>query len=388
MGIRKEKLANYLLLLALAVYPFGQLPGIFVGNIFNSPFRIHLLDILIVFIVVFTIKLNVIEQMIIRYKGLFASILFSTVLSFFTLNFSIEGSIYLLRLIFYILFLLYLLKSPFTKSLGELISKALLVCSAVVSTLGWIQYLFLPDLVALKYFGWDDHYFRLTGAFLDPAFTGMILVFAIFLSLFFYLKNKRRSYLLLSLFFLLTLGFTYSRASFLSLVVGLFVMFMRRHKKLLTAFFILIASLFIILPRSAGGEGVKLTRTASSIQKLKNFEESFVLIQSSPLFGIGYNNVCNAKVKLNIDTSKQNNSCFGLDNSFLFLTATVGVVGIIGFVHFSYDLIDAVRESRVIIASLAALLVHTQFTNTLFYSWVIVWIALLVGARNALRSKL
>ena len=91
-----------------------------------------------------------------------------------------------------------------------------------IITLG--MYLALPDLRALKSLGWDDHYFRAVGPLLDPNFTGSILVVTIisligFLGLNFH-KHPMIRYGIAGLFGI-TLAITFSRSSWLSLLIGM-----------------------------------------------------------------------------------------------------------------------------------------------------------------------
>lgn len=388
MGITKRQIADYLMLTLLVIFPFGQLPGIFLENIFDLPFRVHILDIILVFMILFTINIKDLTRLVVKYKYVFIVLGFGSLVSFSQSYFSFTGILYLFRLIFYLLFLLKLLDSPFELKFANLILKSILLVGIAISAFGWIQYLLLPNLIDLKYFGWDDHYFRLAGSFLDPAFTGIILALSTLLSIHFYIVSRSSKYIISTLILLITLGFTYSRASFLAFSVGLLFLLFKKQKKLLTLLCTFLLVMIPLLPRTSGGEGVKLTRTASSIQKVENYKDSLKLIARAPLFGVGYNNICKAKEDLGIDISKQENSCSGLDNSFMFIFATTGILGSMSFAFFVIKSYPVFNKNKLVIASMSAIAVHSFFTNTLFYPWVLIWFSLLLGARNALRSKL
>ncbi|MEK7542910.1 MAG: hypothetical protein AAB503_01210, partial [Patescibacteria group bacterium] len=83
---------------------------------------------------------------------------------------------YLIRLISYISFFIYLWNIFSNEKLRENSLRLLIIVSILVAIFGWLQYLFFPDLRVLKYVGWDDHLYRLTGSFLDPGFSAIILV--------------------------------------------------------------------------------------------------------------------------------------------------------------------------------------------------------------------
>lgn len=358
MDITKKGL-NILLLFILAIFPFGQLPGIFLKSVFNFPFRLHAIDILIgVYISIYLLKYSNFSKL----KALLSVVVvfgFSLIISIFEGTFGFIGLFYFLRLIIY-LFFIHILNI-------QVEPKYLVLVGLVVALLGWVQYFTLPDLTALKFFGWDDHYFRLTSTFLDPAFTGIILSLAALLAL-------RKKYIFSSIFLIASLGFTYSRASFLAFFVGVIFLFFKKDKKFLSILIIFLALIIVLLPRSPGGEGVKLARTSSVKLKIENFAQSTKIISNSPLFGVGYNNICKAKESLSFNIEKQKNSCSGLDNSFLFILATAGALGLFTFIH---TLSRLFRGSELLTASLAAVFVHSLFTNTLFYPWILVWLALL-----------
>lgn len=106
--------------------------------------------------------------------------------------------------------------------------------------LSFVLYLVFPDMRSLAFFGWDDHYYRLIGTLFDPNYTGLVLSVGL-LSPFGWLSFKRQAsssidqwmLTILSLFFAICLGLTFSRSSWLSLsiaVVAYFlIIFLRRH---------------------------------------------------------------------------------------------------------------------------------------------------------------
>jgi len=365
MVITKRAL-DLLLLFILAIFPFGQLPGIFLESILRTPFRIHILDLLVgAYVFLYWLSFKNLA----RLKGLLPVVLvfgFSIIISIFSGTFTLVGAIYFIRLVFYLAFI-YLIDIKI-----KLVT--LVVVGGAVATFGWIQYFVFPDLTALKLFGWDDHYFRLAATFLDPAFTGAILLLATFVAFYLFGKTKSMVYLASSIFLAVSLGFTYSRASYIAFLVGLVFLLFRKAKRKLIIVTVIFALVIVFLPRGVGGEGVKLTRTSSISFKLENYAQSFRIISYSPLFGVGYNNVCKAKEVLFINTKEQKNSCNGLDNSFLFILATSGVPGIIVFIYTFSHFRDG---EELFTASLAAVFIHSLFTNTLFYPWVLVWLAFL-----------
>lgn len=386
MGKRAAKVKDYLLLLILAITPFGQLPGLFVQSLLNLSFRLHPLDILVFFTVIFTPVVSKIREISGFLRPMFTIMIFGMVLSVFTGYFDLQGALYSTRIVFYSLFFVAFLLFP-TKNKTFLI-QALIIVGVNFAIFGWVQYFLIPDLTSLKLFGWDDHYFRLTSTFLDPAFTGILLVFSSLTTVFYYLLTRKRSVIAILVFLLLTLAYTYSRASFLALFVGLFVLLWKRQKKLLFLISFLLISFVMLLPQNLGGEGVNLSRVNSINQKFENYAEGFRLVSNSPVFGLGYNNICKVKTQQGLDISAQKNSCYGLDNSFLVILASAGILGL--FIAFDFfgklrRATSADKYGDLFKATVAATFVHSLFTNTLFYPWVIVWLAILASMSRSVR---
>jgi len=374
---------DLLILLLLCVYPLGQLPKIFLG--------FHLIDVIVVLVTVFMVvekfkSSNIpityrIKEIYKKYKNislfLFAS-LFSLLVSFVFGAIDIFGVLYLFRFWVYLTFVLFF---PVKKKGKSFVLLSLVIVAVVIALYGWLQYLLFPDLTNLIYFGWDDHYYRLVSTFIDPAFTGILLVLGT-LSALAYVAVSKRSFLIgIVVFLMISLAFTYSRASFISLILGYFVFLWKKNK---TAFFALIFLFFffVVLLPSPGGEGVKLGRTSSIQQKIDNYKESLKIISHSPLFGVGYNNICKVKRLIGIDISRQYHSCYGLDNSFLLIWAANGIVGLIGFIVYINSLTKNTTEDiygRLFNASGLAVFFHSFFTNTIFYTWIIVWLAFLAS---------
>ncbi len=358
-----------ILVLYLGIFALGQLLRINIGNNFSFPVIDLIAGIGAITFLLSNKAFYITRQNLLRlFFVIFYSLVFS--LSFFTIDKIYSGALYFLRLLAYILF------SNFVFNLVSLRPKlrnrlfhGLLFTIFTIVILGWIQYIFMPDLRFLSSLGWDDHYFRLVSTFLDPAFTGIILVLGTILA--FFMKRK-----LLSLFLFLTVGFTYSRASFLALSVAAFVFFIKaKNIKLFFLYLGILISFLLILPRP-GGLGVQLERTNSVVQKIANYHESLAIFEKSPVFGIGFNNLC--AYRNNISS----HSCGGLDNSLLVILTTTGIVGLMAFGHFGLQIYKSTSQDiygQIFIYSAIAILVHSLFTNTLFYPHVMGWVAILIG---------
>lgn len=355
----------------ILLIPFGQLLR-FEANYMGKAITILGVDLVASLSLIYFIFIK--KPEIAKYFNVFfASCLFSLILNIdlFGLERSIISSLYLIRLFIYYSFfvLIWDLSENISRFKKDLIG--LMMFSLILAVfLGWIQYIYFFDLTYLKYSGWDDHLGRFVGTFLDPAFTGMFIVLGFFIVFLKYLTQKKLIDLILSIFFLISLLLTYSRASYLSLFVGLILIYFlkKRIKPVIFAVLLVFILLIPFLPRGEG-EGVRLERTKSITLRLENYQETFQIIEKSPLFGIGFNNICWARA-MNSETDLSSHSCSGSDSSLLLIIATSGVVGLLLFSnliikiigHFSNDYYGDL--SKVFFTSL---FFHSFFSNSLFY---------------------
>src|SRR3990167_4818951 len=209
------KAVNFILFIFLALLPFGQILRVPVAFL-DAKIYLNASDAL----ALISLFLVVISK--IKYPRFWkAATDFLIVvgfslpvsLSFFPPTSIILGAFYLLRLISYF-YLFAILWNFLKKHAGfkDTVFKGLILSSAFIAVFGWLQYLRYPDLRSLLYFNWDEHLLRMVGGFLDPTFTGILLVFGAILSIFYYFKTKKTSVFLTILFLLVSLAFTFSRS--------------------------------------------------------------------------------------------------------------------------------------------------------------------------------
>jgi len=338
----------------LVLFPFGQLIKFGIFNLFDAV-------VLSLAAITFLKKTKYPEWY--RYFIYFIlSCLFGLVLNYSL--FTIHSALYLLRLWSYSLVAVYIIN--FVRD-RKIILYYLLILSFASAIFGWLQYLIWPDLTALKYLGWDDHLLRMVGTFLDPTYLGLILVLGIILA-------EKLNFKKIIYFLLISLAFTYSRSSYL--IASLFLIY---KKKFLPLFiFILI---ILLLPKNIG-EGTNLARTVSGNNKLINYKENAEIFIKSPLVGIGFNNMCNARQLYLNDINTESHACSGSDSSILFLLATTGIIGLMilfyAVSHMPYGL-----ELK---ASFLVVLVHSLFANSLFYPHIMFWLFALLGLRSKSNS--
>ena len=249
---------------------------------------------------------------------------------------------------------------------------------------GWLQYFLYPDLRNLYYLGWDPHYRRIFSTVLDPNYFGLILV-VLFL---FRLSNPSiLREIIYKMAFLITLAFTYSRSSYLAATVGAGYWAFRsgRFLKYFIAATVLTLTLFL-LPRP-GGVGVELERLFSIRERIANWQSAMSIVKNKPFLGVGFNTL-----RFNFRNSQYlredwltSHSAAGIDNSFLFVAASSGLLGLAVYLVFLTALflrLDATGKSLMIAAA-----VHSLFLNSLFFTYFLVWFYLLLGMQQKFKES-
>lgn len=379
-------MANLLLFLLFVIFPFGQL---FKLELFKS-INLHALDLVVALLVgYFFLKRNkytwpVFTRPLVSFwiVAAFSLLLGATKFNLFPV---LTGALYLIRFIVYssLYFVVdWLIKKD--ESLKSRIINDLQIVGISIAVFGLLQYFLFPDIRALKEFGWDPHLYRLFGTFLDPAFTGILLVFYLLLLLSLSLSGGFKKVYIVPQFLLgfLALYLTYSRASYLAFLAGLAaILIAKGKKKLLLIFsFLFLVSLFL-LPRTEG-IGTKLERTSTILARFGNYQEALNIASKDPLFGVGFNLYRYAAGR-NLET----HSGAGADSSLLFVFTTTGIMGFLVYTGLWLKILYQAWSSGnsvqgvALFSSTVAVLVHATFSNTLFYSWVLVWLGVLMGLK-------
>ena len=381
----KKTASKLIVFLYLIIFPFGQLLR-FNLNLLSQSISVQPIDLIAGFSLVYLLFKKTDKPAIYRtLKGIFAYLTFSLFVSLAIFNFQsgILGILYFIRILFYTSFFLLIYDLVKSKNnLKDIIYNSLIVILVFVGIFGWIQYFLYPDLRSFIIWGWDDHLFRLVGTFLDPGFTSIFLVFGFLFSLYKYLRTKNKYLILLLIFFFITLGLTYSRAGYLALLAGISViLIIKKQVKWLIMLVLALGIMIFLLPRPSS-EGVKLERAFSILLRINNYKETVMIWQNSPLFGVGYNNLCFARNKFIGETNYLSHSCSGSDSSILTLLATTGLLGLIFFIEFIKKVVmslDLKSYGTAFLACSAALFVHSLFVNSLFYAWMMGIMAILLA---------
>ncbi len=292
-------------------------------------------------------------------------------------------SLYLLRLdnIIALGLVIYLLIREKTLTAREIQTWLVSVVS-LIAILGFFQYVAIPDTRGLQLLGWDDHYFRLISTLFDPGFTGIMLVIGIAVVLVEWIRRRNwvNSTLLLTMTVALLL--TYSRASYLAYLVMTLLLAWKLKNKIVLFLLPLFLLGMVLLPRP-GGEGVKLERTASVVSRIDSVTGSFSQFSlSDGVIGKGWY----WKKEQNPTTLLYNavvpNHSSAAENSYVFLFTSLGVIGVGISLSIVWQLLKVSQGSVEVQAVLLAVGVHALFTNTFFYPFVLIILAVIM-ARSA-----
>lgn len=258
-----------------------------------------------------------------------------------------------------------------------------------LALIGNIQYVLYPDLRNLFYLGWDPHYYRLFSTLLDPNFTGLLLGLTLILGIYLFPQRYRFFMYASQCIVGLSVLLTFSRSSYIALVVGVILWILLSKKWKLFVPLIFFSIVVVFTPRRSI-EGWNLFRSVSTLARINNMQQSFGLFVQSPIIGYGFNAIKFLHLSpMDNQTTAISRSGAGIDNSFLFLLTTTGIVGASGYLWLFYvmtkPLFALMKQekmksyARMYLISLAMVLIHSMFTNSLFYPWVMMWVWILIA---------
>lgn len=189
----------------------------------------------------------------------------------------------------------------------------------------------------------------------------------------------------------LALALTYSRSAYLAYLVAMaLIAWYKKSVKFFLAVLGVGIITVLLLPRP-GGEGVRLERKSTIRARIDNWQQSLVIGFKKPLFGWGFNTYRYVQKNLGLldeENWQKSHAAAGADSSLLFVWATTGLIGLISFLCLGIKIFKQNRSSIVAVSSLAAVLIHSFFNNSLFYAWVMIWmwILLAIGSKSQITN--
>ena len=294
--------------------------------------------------------------------------------------------LYLLRWIMYAG--VYLVVANFDSKLKRDVYNFLIALGGIVLSLGFIQYFFYTDLRNLYYLGWDEHLYRLFSIFLDPNFAGAFFVLYFLFVLGLFLKNKKLTYGVILALTFTAIILTFSRSAYLMFFAGLLTFSCAVGKKKIIVGFTLFFAGAIVVASLVGfrSEGTNLLRTASSLARLDTAQNALIIFEKNPVVGVGFNAYKYASKRYGLveESRYDNHSAAGTDNSFLFVLATTGILGFAAYLYLWFKILSLAKSgksvySAILLSSSVALFVGSLFINSLFYTFIMLWMWIILG---------
>lgn len=307
-----------------------------------------------------------------------------------TVSQSLTAAFYLIR------WVLYLFSATVVYNminLGQMTRKefyyAALFSGLFIALAGFVQLAVLPDFTVLNAsLGWDPHKNRLASTFFDPNFTGIFLVITI--SVFFEIYFSRDyklgfpGYILFLLIPAVALFLTFSRSSWGAVALVVMVLGVFRSKKLLLLAFLLAFLAYFAVPRVQTRISGVTDPADSAHFRLVSWSNALEIFEDHPLFGVGFNTFRFYQKEYDFfdPGGFGGNSGAGSDSSFLLVMATTGIIGSVvflaGFFGSLYSAYILRKKSVLKLLVLIALLLDSQFINSLFYPQIMfMWLPIL-----------
>ncbi len=357
------------------IYSWILALGIASGQLIRLPFLgggITVLDFTVAFLSVyglFKLKFRLKNPLFLKPALLFILVaLLSLLFTPLHLNFNqyLISFSYIARFFLYVFFAWIIYSGSFLD-----IKKTFFLSGIAFAVLGLLQLVFFPNLDFLAASGWDPHYFRTVSTFLDPNFAGAFFVLIMILLLQF--KKEKYAGIFFTLLYIALLT-TFSRSSYLMfLVSGLTFSFLNKSKKYFILTLVLFAflllgfktySILVATPRN-------ISREQSASFRFNTWQQGFVLFQKSPVLGIGFNAYRFGIEKYNLGNQQflESHGSSANDSSLLFVLSTTGILGLGVYLYFLFSLFKSNRTAAI---GLTGLLIHSFFSNSLFFPPILV----------------
>jgi len=261
---------------------------------------------------------------------------------------------------------------------------------------GFFQLIFFPDFFEffVKY-GWDPHKNRLLGSFFDPNFIGAFLSMNIllFLSIVIHDSKNRWWYSILIGLGFIAMGLTLSRSAYLAFLCGFVFLTFFRARFLLISGIIGISMIVIATPTIFQRISQGVSVDTSSQKHIESWHTASKLMTAYPILGVGYNHLSTVQDDLSLVDEWDVNNRGGFENSFLSVTVYSGIVGLLSFIvfwflYFKYSIKNSFSKKNSkfiqgvsfgIASALVVSIVSSMLINTLFFTFIVVELWILLG---------
>lgn len=297
----------------------------------------------------------------------------------------VSAGFYAVRFLVYSLFGLSLYNLVLVKKLTlNEIYKAFVISGILITILGFVQLVLLPDFEQLNpLLGWDPHKNRLASTFFDPNFVGAYLVITLTIFILKLSQKNISSFLVISLL-LAGIVLTFSRSAWLMLAAVIFMYGVFKNPKILLVSLVVAFMAYYTTPRIQTRISGTTDPADSAAFRYISWSNTAKIIKDNSIFGVGFNALRNTQLEYGFvdPDTVYGHSVAGSDASLLFVWATSGLVGLILFIRGFFDPLfrkrDAAKNIELYQFIIFPLLLESVFINSLFYPQLMVlWISCL-----------
>ncbi len=272
------------------------------------------------------------------------------------------------------------------------ITNFLIFSGVVLAVAGFVQLAVLPDFTKLDpEMGWDPHKNRLASTFLDPNFTGayLVLTLTLILSRILYGPPSSASGGLRVVFggavVFVALILTFSRSAWLMFAVVMGVMGVLKSRKLLILALIAFLSAYALVPRVQTRIAGGVDPDDSARARIASWKDTLEIVQDHPVIGVGFNAFRYAQARYGFFDFREplgGRAGAGSDSSLMLVLAATGAVGLFAFLLLGFKALWPLAPfsggkkcgvNLTVLAGFAGLLAESNFINSLFYPWIMIW---------------
>lgn len=297
--------------------------------------------------------------------------------------------------LYWIRIVVYLMLVPITltafKHRKKLLASHLLIAGSLFAIIGLLQILIFPDFSSFVAHGWDPHYYRVLSTFYDPNYAGIFLtLLSLFCINLIQNKPRRSNSILLVLLALMISGviLTFSRSSYLALISGLTLYSIFKDPRIILAMAIIGFTAFAFIPKVQTRVIGAITLDETAILRIENYAKTIEIIKENPIVGVGFNTFRYAQIDSGYFRDERGVmqssglAGAGADNSLLFIWATGGIISLISILLIIAAVLIKTTKSKnfpLVLGLIGAIMVHCQFVNSLFYTWVLAILLIVVS---------
>lgn len=379
--MKVTRLLLYILILSLPLGQFGRIPVGFEG----VNFYIHdlIVPVLVFYWLIYSLAAKSLKiPKFYFYVLAFIAIAFISLINGkrWTSDFEfLVSAFYFLRWVLYSL--VFLVVAGITKD-KKTVEKYILISGLLLAIVGFVQLVILPDLSTLdRSLGWDPHKNRLVSSFFDPNFTGAYLVMGFTLAL----ALRRFSFVTI---FSIGILLTFSRSTWLMTSIVIATYGLLKSRKLLLVSLLVAASAYYFVPRVQTRISGATDPADSAHFRIISWKNTWDIAKDNLLTGVGFNSFRYAQKRYGFFTDFDNPSGgragAGSDSSILFVLATTGILGLVSYLLIYLKVLkDSLKDNILLTSLIPALLIESQFINSMFFPQIMILFWILVGLKYA-----